>query len=66
MKLTCENNFVVSSSEDNELAIYDLVDKICVKRLQGHTKEVVTLDIHPFNENEGVSGSLDGTLWTWN
>lgn len=66
VKLSCDNNFVISSSESNEIIIYDLIDKSCLSKLSGHSKPVVTLDRHPFEDAGLTSGSLDGTIRVWN
>ena len=63
---TVNGKWVISGSEDNRLYIWDLNTCQVVRKLTGHTRPVLSCDVHP-SEQIIVSGSLDKNIkiWRW-
>lgn len=63
---TVNGKWVISGSEDNHLYVWDLNTCQVVGKLTGHTRPVLSCDVHP-SEQVIVSGSLDKNIkiWRW-
>lgn len=56
--------FAASGSEDGSIAIWDVVSKELLQRMEGHEGVVLGLDTLP-GESLLVSGGLDRTIRVW-
>ena len=61
MKISCDNKFVVSSSQDKTIRVWNLDNKRQEAVLEGHTSFVKTLAISS-DTKFIVSGSFDHTI----
>lgn len=61
---TVNGKWVISGSEDNHLYVWDLNTCQVVGKLTGHTRPVLSCDVHP-SEQVIVSGSLDKNIKIW-
>jgi WD40 repeat protein len=61
--LSLGRGFVVSSARGNSINIWDIQKGTCVKTLNGHTLDVLCLDM--LDNTTLLSGSLDGTIRGW-
>jgi WD40 repeat protein len=65
IKFSKDNTYIIQASEDHRVVLYDLVSKNELLSLRGHTRPVVSLDIHPTEHGRLVSGSADATIKIW-
>jgi guanine nucleotide-binding protein subunit beta-2-like 1 protein len=65
LSLSQDNNFLISSSWDKTLRLWDLRTGLTIKRFVGHTKEVFTCCFSPDNR-QIVSSGADKTIKLWN
>lgn len=64
-KLSKDNSFFVTGSEDGDACVYHFLDAEPVGRLIGHKGCVTSVDVSRKN-GEVLTGSHDGTLKLWN
>ena len=59
-------NWLLTSSRDQLIKLYDIraMKELC--SLKGHHKEVTSISWHPVYETVFASGGMDGTLIYWN
>ena len=59
-------NWLLTSSRDQLIKLYDIraMKELC--SLKGHHKEVTSIAWHPIYETVFSSGGMDGTLIHWN
>jgi mitogen-activated protein kinase organizer 1 len=57
---------VITSSENGDIALYDLLDSSKNRVLKGHDKPSCGIDIHPRDNNKLVSCGFDGKIIMWN
>jgi WD40 repeat protein len=65
VKVSPDNLYVVSSSKDNTIKIWDLTTGIEIKTITGHTGDVNSVDLSP-DGSKIVSASADSTCKIWN
>ena len=63
---TVKGKWVMSGSEDSHLYVWDLNTCQVVGKFTGHTRPVLSCDVHP-SDQVIVSGSLDKIIkiWRW-
>jgi len=66
-KVTADDRFVVSGSEDGSIVFYDFASGCVAQTLEGHGKATCTVAVHPNKANSSVtvSGSYDGNAVVW-
>ena len=66
-KVTSDDQFVVSGSEDGSVVFYDFTSGRVVQTLEGHSRATCTVAVHPIRQNSAVtvSGSYDGNAVVW-
>lgn len=47
------------------MVLYDMISKKEILNLKGHSRPVVSLDVHPTEEGRIVSGSADAFIRVW-
>ncbi len=65
IRFSKDNSYILQASEDSRVTIYDIVSKEAVVSLRGHTKPVVSIDIHPTDPFKLLSGAADGFIKVW-
>ncbi len=63
-KITPNNNYVVSSSADDKIKIWDISTGTLIRTISGHTGDVNSIDLSP-DGTKIVSGSEDKTCKIW-
>lgn len=63
-RLTKDDAYILTGSEDGMVYVYDLVEAKVVNKLSGHQRPCVTLDYHPTN-SQLITGSFDTTIKLW-
>jgi len=58
--------YLITSSLDSSIKIFDLNTFECLKTLRGHTEGVKCIEIISFKDSKLISGSLDKSLKLWN
>ena len=61
-----DGNYLVSSSDDFTVKVWDFKNKRLVKRLRGHRGFVTSAVFSPTDWKQLVSGSLDQSIRVWN
>jgi WD40 repeat protein len=65
VKFSKDNSYILQASEDNRVVLYDLATKNEIMSLRGHSRPVVSIDVHPTEKGRLVSGSADGLVKIW-
>lgn len=65
IKFSSDNFGVFTTSENNDIVYYDLVDEKKDKILRGHSKNSSGLDIHPKDKNILITSGFDCNLILW-
>jgi WD40 repeat protein len=65
VKFSKDNSYIIQASEDHKIVLYDIVSKQEIFSLRGHSRPVVSIDIHPSEEGKLISGSADGQINVW-
>jgi guanine nucleotide-binding protein subunit beta-2-like 1 protein len=65
LTLSNDNSFVISSSWDKSMRLWDLRSGKCVRQFKGHQKEVFTCSFSGDNR-QIFSGGADRTMYLWN
>lgn len=60
-----DDRYVLTSSSDAKIRIWDSVNGRLVRVLEGHEQEVYTMQFHPLNENILLTGGYDGKCIFW-
>lgn len=60
-----DDRFVLTSSSDAKIRIWDSFNGRLVRVLEGHEQEVYTMQFHPLNENILLTGGYDGKCIFW-
>ena len=66
VKYSLDLTNVITSSENGDIAIYDILDSNKNRVLKGHDKPSCGLDIHPTSNNILASCGFDGKVIIWN
>merc|ERR1712228_183032 len=65
LTISNDNTFLISSSWDRTMRLWDLRHGKCVRQFTGHNKEVMTTTFS--NDNRQIfSGGADRTMYLWN
>jgi mitogen-activated protein kinase organizer 1 len=65
VKFSIDNDYIITSSEDNNVVFYNLIDPDKNYTLKGHTKESTCVDTNPVNSGTIVSCGFDGRIIVW-
>jgi WD40 repeat protein len=65
-ELDLSKKYLITSSLDSSIKIFDLNTFDCLKTLKGHTEGVKCIEIISFKDSKLISGSLDKSLKLWN
>lgn len=65
VKFTINNDSFYTTSENNDIISYDLINNEKNKIFKGHNKESCGLDIHPNKNGIFVSSGFDGKIILW-
>lgn len=65
LTISNDNTFVISSSFDKTMRLWDLRSGKCVREFKGHNKEVWTVSFSSDNR-QIFSGGADKTMYLWN
>ena len=60
-----DNDYIITSSEDNNVVFYNLIDPDKNYTLKGHTKASTSVDTNPVNSGTIVSCGFDGRIIVW-
>lgn len=59
------DHFVLTSSSDAKIRMWDSETGQLIRILEGHTQEVYTIHFHPLNDNILLTGGYDGKCIFW-